>query len=179
MSPSPLESPLLLRLAGHPPDSVGVVDADGARTSYGALTRGAAGAGRALRARGLSAGGAVVFLVEPGALFVETLLAIWRAGGIAVPLSPHHTAPELTYVVENAAPMVLVASRALGARLEGIVPPLTGQACLTAEALMSFPVGGDGLPSLPPAGDDALMLYTSGTTGRPKGVRLTHAALAA
>jgi malonyl-CoA/methylmalonyl-CoA synthetase len=183
MRPSPLL--ILMRLAAHPPDAIAVIDHhphhdhDGRRTSYAALARAAAVTTNALRAQGVRAGDTVVFLVEPGSLYVQMLLAIWRAGAIAVPLSPLHTAPELAYVVENAAPRVLAASPALRARLDGVRSPLTGQECLNAEALPPLTAGGDDLPPVPPAADDALMLYTSGTTGRPKGVRLTHAALAA
>jgi len=171
-------SPLLIRLAAHPPESIAVIGADGAKASYGALGRRSAAAASALTAKGVRTGGTVAFLVEPGVIYVETLLAIWRAGGLAVPLSPLHTAPELAQLVRDAAPLALVASEALAPRLAGLAAPPTGQETLRAEALASFPAGGAELP-LPDAATDALMLYTSGTTGRPKGVRLTHAALAA
>ncbi len=171
-------SRLLSRLATHPPDAVAVVDADGTRTTYRALAHRSAAAGAALRARGVGPGRTVVFLVEPGVRYVETLLAIWQAGAIAVPLSPLHAAPELAHVVEDAAPLVRVASAALAPRLHSLPSPPGGQDLLRAEDLVSFPAGSD--PLAPPdATADALMLYTSGTTGRPKGVRLTHAALAA
>jgi len=173
MSPSPL----LIRLAEHPPDAIAVIDPDGHRTSYGELARASAVAATTLRAQGVRAGDTVVFLVEPGALYVETLFGIWRAGGIAVPLSPLHAAPELEHVVRDAAPLVLVASAALTARLP-MVSPLSGQQALVAESLVRFPVAPDSPPP-PDAAADALMLYTSGTTGRPKGVRLSNAALAA
>ena len=71
-------------------------------------------------AQGVRAGRTVAFLVEPGVLYVETLLAIWRAGGLAVPLSPLHTAPELAHLVRDAAPLALVASEALAPRLAGL-----------------------------------------------------------
>ena len=171
-------SRLLSRLATHPPDAVAVVDADGTRTTYRELAHRSAAAGAALRARGVGPGRTVVFLVEPGVRYVETLLAIWQAGAIAVPLSPLHAAPELAHVVEDAAPLVRVASAALAPRLDSLPSPPGGQDLLRAEDLVSFPAGSD--PLAPPdATADALMLYTSGTTGRPKGVRLTHAALAA
>ena len=73
-------SPLLERLGAHPPDAVAVVDPDGTRTSYGALERRSAAAASALAANGRQKGDTIVFLVEPGALYVETLVAIWRAG---------------------------------------------------------------------------------------------------
>jgi len=173
-----VSSPLLIhvqsRLAAHPPDAIAVVDTDGTRKSYGQLAQNASAAAGALRARGVGAGRTVVFLVEPGARYVETLVAIWRAGGIAVPLSPLHAAPELAHVVQDAAPVVRIASAALASRLDG----LPGPGVVPVEDLTSFGSPGDPLPPLD-ATADALMLYTSGTTGRPKGVRLTHAALAA
>ena len=80
-----------------------------------------------------------MFLVEPGVRYVETLVAIWRAGGIAVPLSPLHAAPELAHVVEDAAPLALVASAALAPRLAGLPSPPGGQEPLRAEDLVSLP----------------------------------------
>jgi malonyl-CoA/methylmalonyl-CoA synthetase len=171
----------MVRLAEHPPESIAVRGDDGKRTSYGELARRSLAAAAALRAQGVGPGRTVVFLVEPGAGYVETLLAIWRAGGIAVPLSPVHAPPELAHVVQDAAPLVLVASEALAPRLNGMRAPLTGQPgqpSLVAERLAAFSADGDALAP-PESAADALMLYTSGTTGRPKGVRLTHAALAA
>ena len=121
-------SPLLIRLQEHPPDSVAVIDPDGTRTSYAALLRRSGAGAAALAAQGVGPGQAVAFLVEPGARFVETLVAIWRAGGIAVPLSPLHTAPELAHVVQDAAPRALVASAALAPRLAGRCPRTAGRA---------------------------------------------------
>jgi len=116
LSPS---SPLLIRLAEHPPDSTAVVDPDGRQTSFGALAGRSSALAAGLAAQGVRAGQAVVFLIEPGSRFVETLVAIWRTGGLAVPLSPLHTAPELALVVQDAAPLALVASAALAPRLAG------------------------------------------------------------
>jgi malonyl-CoA/methylmalonyl-CoA synthetase len=171
-------SPLLIRLGEQPPDSIAVVDPGGGQTSYGALAGRSAAAAAALAAEGVRPGDTVAFLVEPGALYVEMLVAVWRARAIAVPLSPLHAGPELAHVAENAAPAALVASETLAPRLAAAVPPTPGSRRLLAETLVSSQAAAVDLPP-PHAAADALMLYTSGTTGRPKGVRLPHAALAA
>jgi len=171
-------SPLLIRLAEHPPESIATIDHDGTRTNYGELARRSGAAAAALIAHGVRSGDAVAFLIEPGALYVETLVAIWRAGALAVPLSPLHAAPELAHVIRDAAPAALVASAALAPRLADARASGTGGASLSAEMLVASPADG-GAPAGPVAPADALMLYTSGTTGRPKGVKLCHAALAA
>ena len=59
-------SPLLIRLAEHPSDTIAVI-AGGTRTSYGVLTRDADTAALALETTGVRAGDTVAFLVEPGA----------------------------------------------------------------------------------------------------------------
>jgi malonyl-CoA/methylmalonyl-CoA synthetase len=179
-SRSQSHSLLHTRIASHPGDAVAVVDTDGTRTTYRELGRRAAAGATALRAAGVGPGRTVVFLVEPGLLYCETLLAIWRAGGIAVPLSPLHTAPELAHVIDDASPLVRIAGAMLAPRLDSAPGPPTLHAEALAASGASRAVAVDGGSLAPPdATADALMLYTSGTTGRPKGVRLTHAALAA
>ena len=86
MSPS---CPLLVRLGGHLPEAVAL--AGESPLSYGALAGQAAAVAAAL---GDARGARIAFLVEPGSSYVATLLGIWGAGGLAVPLCPLHATPE-------------------------------------------------------------------------------------
>jgi malonyl-CoA/methylmalonyl-CoA synthetase len=158
---------LLARLGAHPKDAIAVAS-DGSEPAlrYGAL----AGEVAPLV---VPPGAAVAFLVEPGAAYVRALVAIWRAGALAVPLSPLHPRAELEHAIAVASPRLLLASRSLAPRLAEAAP---GQPIVSVEALAG---GAPGVDARPDPDGDALMLFTSGTTGRPKGVRLSHRALAA
>ena len=118
----------------------------------------------------------VAFLASPGFGYVATQWGIWRAGGVAVPLATSHPPPELEYVIRDADAAVVVVDVELAPRLEA-VPVASGvRRVRTAEAL-----AGEPRSPLPDVPDDrrAMILYTSGTTGKPKGVVTTHGSLRA
>src|SRR5262249_50327175 len=104
----------------------------------------------ALAARGVTRGDRVALLLHHGLPFPETMLARHRLGAIAVPINFRLAQSEIDYIVRDSGAVLLV---------DG---PLDGDPVEQREA-----------------SEAALICYTSGTTGRPKGAVLTHANLLA
>jgi fatty-acyl-CoA synthase len=126
---------------------------DGRERTHAELHARVARVAGALAARGVRAGDRVAMLLHNGLEFPETMLACHRLGAIAVPINFRLTQGEIDYILADSGATVLV----------------DGPLALDAPA-----------PQAPVAPDDpALICYTSGTTGRPKGAVLTHANLIA
>jgi malonyl-CoA/methylmalonyl-CoA synthetase len=116
----------------------------------------------------------IAFLIPGSFEHVAVQWGIWRAGGMAVPLNSGAPDPEVEYVLTNAEVHAVVAlhqdSDRLGAMARSLGIPL-----LAAETLYTNSLPGpSGLPWVDP-GQGAMMLYTSGTTSKPKGVVSSHA----
>lgn len=117
----------------------------------------------------------VAFLAPPGWEYVAVQWGVWRAGGIAVPLAVSHPPAELEYVVQDADAQIVVAHAQFADALRPVAERNGRRFLLAGDALAAQP------GALPAIGEArrAMIVYTSGTTGKPKGAVTTHAGLGA
>jgi fatty-acyl-CoA synthase len=162
---------------------------EGATATYGEMATRAAALATGLRAQGVGRGDVVGLLSYNCPEFLETLFAANYLGAIAMPINWRLAAPEVRYILEHSEARALVCDDALADLADEAIkgmdaPPL--RVCITPAqprvgwvALADLRTDPGGLAPAPAAGDHVhRLMYTSGTTGHPKGVMLTHANLA-
>ncbi|MFZ9394554.1 MAG: acyl-CoA synthetase [Erythrobacter sp.] len=158
------------------PDAPAVIMAgSGATMSFGEMEAEANRFAHLLRTRGLKVGDAFAVLLENR---IEYFTLIWgsqRAGTMLVPVSTRLTAPEIAYILKDSEAKLLITSNAF----DSVLPDVRA-ACPDLPVLQMDAAGAEAFaaalaaqPTSPIADQTAglVMLYSSGTTGRPKGIR--------
>jgi long-chain acyl-CoA synthetase len=163
-----------IHAAANPDKPAVIVAETGAVMTYGELEAGSNRVAQLINLRGLGTGDVVAFMVENDPRYYELVWGAHRAGVTYVCMSTRLTADESNYILSNSGARLLVVSASLGAQaaelntsaekfsLGGALPGYASWADAVAEmpaTRLETEIGG------------AAMLYSSGTTGRPKGVK--------
>jgi long-chain acyl-CoA synthetase len=179
---------LLDRAADRHPDRLAVVGSD-VRLDYRAFHERVARLAAGLAALGVQPDERVAVLDKNSTKYLELYFAIPRAGAVAVPLNYRLATPELAYILNDSTATTLFFSNEYAPQIDALrqeLPSIRNYVCLGSELAWArdyeaLLAGANG--SLPPAPrsrqDVFLQMYTSGTTGRPKGAMLTHANMVA
>lgn len=180
---------LLGRAARETPGAIALDWSAGGRSAvwtHRELFAAADAAAAALAHRGVGRGDRVAFFAAPSPEFVVAALGALRAGAMLVPVNTAYRRREIGGLLADAAPALLLVGRAERATIDEIPPEELG---LRGDGLVEIEALADGSPAERAArGDDsarpdppgldesdlALMLYTSGTTGKSKGAELSH-----
>ncbi|GAW91184.1 long-chain-fatty-acid--CoA ligase [Calderihabitans maritimus] len=145
------------------------------RISYAELNKAVNAYASYFISQGIQPGDRVALALPNCPEFIFAYLGITKAGGVAVPLNLMLTPEEIVYIVKDAAPRILLTQPDMANKLSALVSNSPTQAVpldeKTKSQILSQP-----LTSFPEVDDDQVctFLYTSGTTGHPKGVMLSH-----
>lgn len=156
--------------------------------TYGQLAEAVELSRKRLARCGFRKGDRILFLGENHADWLPAFLAVTGNGIIAVPVDGSVPDSRLRAIVEHAEPVAIIAGPNQVQRCEGLLPEITRPVRLFARMLDEVAIPGnplchsvidrDGTPQAPLPEETAAMFYTSGTTGEPKGIMLSHKAMA-
>ena len=152
---------------------------EGRRWSYAETCARSERVAAALAAQGVGAGDRVILFLSNRPEFVFVLLAVQRLGAIAVPVGVREQRPGLAYVANQCGAKAIVFDDALVDRVPGYDEAAALQVRVPAAGLAALEAAAPSPPAVATTleTDVAVILYTSGTTGHPKGAMLTHLAI--
>ena len=154
---------------------------EGESISYALLDRRASQVANGLRAMAIPTGSRVAYLGKNSAAYFEIWMGTIRAGMVMTPVNWRLAPPEIAYILADCRPALLVVDPELAARLDPVpsCPVLLTEAGSGGDLYADWRDSqSDADPHYDGGYDDvALQLYTSGTTGHPKGAMLTNRSL--
>jgi acyl-CoA synthetase (AMP-forming)/AMP-acid ligase II len=183
-------APFLLQHAGRLAEKPALIEGETGRTfTYAQLADATRRVAAGLARRGIQKGDVLAFYCPNGPEYIITLLALWTLGAVPTTINPLFTARELAYQLKDARASSLLtapdlldkaseAARDAGIRTIFLLGSDAAAGAIPFAALLAE----DAAPpdvAIAPRRDLAALLYSSGTTGLPKGVMLTHANIVA
>ena len=148
-------------------------DSIGVSWTYAELNLAAEAAAAVLTEAGVCAGDRVMMLSENCATAVAMLFACWKIDAVIIPVNARQTAAEVARILDHATPAVVVTTSAASADAATHAGRLSGKAVCGSFGDIHLATPFDSAPDAA-LNDVAVLLYTTGTTGDPKGVMLTH-----
>lgn len=168
----------LVHTATRMPDAPALLSGETVVATYASFAQSAARIGGFLQTRhGVVPGDRVAIFMKNSPAYLELLYGIWFCGAVAVPINAKLHAREAAYIIEDSGSKLVFVSA------NDALPGLLPAACVLhdLETEPAFDPDGEALAAPVPRTADGLawLFYTSGTTGKPKGVMLSNANLSA
>ena len=163
----------LLRTARRTPGAPALMLGTDVMADYREFERRAAAIGAALRARGVAPGDRVALFMKNRIEYLEALYGTWYAGAAVVPINAKLHPREAAWIIENAGAVAVFTTADMG--LADIVPDCVEHLVETESDAFAELRRHEGLTSPEPMSTETMawLFYTSGTTGKPKGVMMS------
>jgi crotonobetaine/carnitine-CoA ligase len=169
--------PLLAREARARPDRL-FARYEGTPINFGDLDAKATALAAWMRRRGMKPGDVVALMMRNSPLAFALLFALAKARAVWVPINVQARGENLGYIFNHSQPKLIIADAPLIATIEASGADLAGVQVLTTDQVQAIADDARDAPPWdepPPAADETFaVMYTSGTTGRPKGVLVSH-----
>lgn len=154
------------------PDAMALTDSIGTAWRFADLDRASDALAEVLRGAGVAANDRVLMLSENCTSAIATLFACWKRDAVVIPVNARQTAAEVARIVDHATPAAILMTTAVSKDAQAHADRMAAEKKTGPFGTMHLAA----LPTNPDADlhDVATLLYTTGTTGDPKGVMLTH-----
>ena len=166
----------LIRSARLCPDAPALLQGEIVVADYAAFAARVGSIAGALRDRyGVNAGDRVAIFMKNRTEYLEVLYGVWFAGAVVVPINAKLHAKEAAWIVEDAGAGIVFVTKDVRADFQAVQPQAVREVIVADGAAFAELYAANPLPSPMPitANDMVWLFYTSGTTGKPKGVMIT------